>query len=341
MTLASLGWSHHFMVQLDDDSGTPARISAIARDRVFALSPEGVMTLITPPDQSTGTFAVGDWVLTDGTRVLRLLDRQTLLQRRAAGSEDRRQLLAANVDTLGIVTSCNADFNPARLERYLAMAQSAGCLPLVILTKGDLAEDPSSYARTAEQLSPLVVSVIVDARAPEAATQLAPWTKPGQTLALMGSSGVGKTTLTNTLTGGDAAVQGIREDDAKGRHTTTARSLVPVAGGGWLIDTPGIREVGLSDAAEGIAEVFSDIEDLAATCRFRDCAHASEPGCAVQAAVAAGTLEPDRLLRWQKLLREDSYSAETPYQTRARNKATARLHASIQHSKKQRRTKDT
>lgn len=324
ISLTGLGWSNMFRAQVtEEDTGWPARISAVARDRVTALCPDGALVLV-PGGLSTGEIAVGDWVLTDGARVLRVLERQTLIQRRAAGERAARQLIAANVDTLGIVTSCNADFKEARLERYLALASSAGCLPLVILTKADLVGDARDYARRAERLSPLVSAIALDARDPEAAEVLRPWCRAGQTLALAGSSGVGKTTLTNTLTGRHDAVQGIREDDAKGRHTTTARALLPMASGGWLIDTPGMRELGLTDAADGIAEVFADLEELATQCRFRDCAHESEPGCAIVGAIESGELDADRLRRWRKLLREDARSTESIAEARARGKAFAR-----------------
>ncbi len=325
ITLASLGWSNHFLAQLDEGDAAPARVCAVARDRVQALTPEVHLTLLTGSHLSAGDIAVGDWVTTDGARVLRLLDRRTQLARRAAGAEGRRQLIAANVDTLGIVTSCNAEFNPARLERYLALAQSGGCLPLVILTKADLAADAAGFARQAERLAPLVATVAVDARDPGAAARLRPWTGAGQTLALAGSSGVGKTTLTNTLTGAGGAVQDIREDDARGRHTTTAREMLATAAGGWLIDTPGMREIGLTEAAEGIAAVFSDIGELAEGCRFRDCAHQTEPGCAVQAAIASGALDPARLERWRKLQREDERSTESVAEARARGRAFGRM----------------
>ena len=328
-TLTGLGWSHHFAAQLAEaPEGLPARISAVARDRVTALSPEGEL-LLTTGSLPAGDYACGDWVLQDGTQVLRLLDRTTLVQRRAAGSETDRQLIAANVDTLGIVTSCNAEFSAARLERYLALAASAGCLPLVILTKPDLAEDPDAYARTARGLSPMAVTVTLDGRGAEAAELLAPWCGKGQTLALTGSSGVGKTSLTNTLTGRSDATQDVR-GDTRGRHTTTARALLPTLAGGWLIDTPGMRELGLTDAAEGIAEVFSDLEDLAATCRFNDCAHETEPGCAVTEAIAAGKLDAGRLERWRKLLREDARTTETIADARARTRSLSRHQSAVQ-----------
>ncbi|WP_172299582.1 ribosome small subunit-dependent GTPase A [Pseudoruegeria sp. HB172150] len=337
ISLAGLGWSNFYLAQLDgeDAEAAPCRIVSVARDRVTALSPAGETVLMTGGHLSAGEIACGDWVLSDGARVLRVLERRTLLQRRAAGPRAERQLIAANVDTLGIVTSCNADFNAARLERYLALAASGGCLPLVVLTKADLAEDAAGFARAAERLSPLVATVVLDARDPEAVAEaLAPWCRGGQTLALVGSSGVGKTTLTNALTGGAEAVQGIREDDAKGRHTTTARALRPVAGGGWLIDTPGMRELGLTGASDGIAAVFADLEELASDCRFSDCAHEGEPGCAVQAAIDAGDLEPERVQRWRKLQREDARSTETIAEKRSRSRAFGKHIARIQREKR-------
>jgi len=324
LTLADLGWSGHFATQLDADTqGIPARVFDVQRRDLSALSADGPLTLITP--DSTGLYAVGDWVLTDQGRVTRRFARSTEIGRLAAGSTTERQLIAANVDTLAIVTSCNGDFNEARLERYLAMALSAGCLPLIVLTKADEAEDPDAYVRLAARLSPQVIAFALDARADDAVDQLGAWCGPGQTLALVGSSGVGKTTLQNRLTGIIAATQDIREDDAKGRHTTTARALRPTLAGGWLIDTPGMRELRLSEAQDGIAAVFADVTDLIGTCRFSDCAHETEPGCAVQAAIAAGELNPDRLERWRKLARENQHHHDTVAEARARNRSFAKL----------------
>ncbi len=323
--LSSLGWTHHFARQIDDgDALTPARVAEVQRSHVTVLTADQPLRLLVPLDGGTGGLAVGDWVLHDGTSVLRRLEPLTEIARRNAGDTSRRQLIAANVDTLGIVTSCNADFNPARLERYLAVASAAGCLPLVILTKADQVPDPERYLGEARRLSPLVVALALDARDPEEVARLSAWCGPGQTLALVGSSGVGKTTLQNALTGVEAATGGIREDDAKGRHTTTARALRRTLAGGCLIDTPGIRELGLVDVAEGVAEVFADLEELAALCRFRDCAHEGEPGCAVQAAIAAGELDADRLRRWRKLEREDRLHTESLHERHQRNRAWAK-----------------
>ncbi len=328
-TLAALGWSQRHTAQLSDsDAGLmPARVNRVSRSRLTALSDSGPLSLVTPGDKNTGDYATGDWVLVDPetSQIIRLLDRDTLLSRRAAGSGLETQLIAANVDTLAIVTSCNADFNVARLERYLALAATAGCLPLIVLTKADLTEDARDYERKAEALSPLATALSLNAKAEDAAELLKPWAKNGQTLALLGSSGVGKTTLANALTGESEATAGIREDDAKGRHTTTARGLSQTIFGGWLIDTPGMRALRLNDAAEGIGAVFSDIEALAEQCRFRDCQHEAEPGCAVQAAIAAGDLDADRLRRFGKLVREEEINQEAPHERRAREKSFHRM----------------
>lgn len=322
-TYAALGWTAHFARQGDADTLRPLRIAEVHRDRVTALGPDGTSDLRAP--KGTGTLAVGDWITATDGAVTHLFDRQSLLSRRAAGEDARTQLIAANVTNLGIVTSCNADFNERRIERYLVLAADAGCLPLVILTKADQTGDPTAYEHRAQRLSPLVTALAIDATDPLAVGRLHPWCRAGDTLALVGSSGVGKTTIRNALTGESAATQRIREDDARGRHTTTSRALVRSGAGGWLIDTPGMRALRLADAGEGIEAVFSDIEALAATCRFSDCAHDTEPGCAVQAAIAAGTLDPDRLRRWRKLRAEDRRNSETIAQARARDKGFGKM----------------
>ena len=328
--LNSLGWSAEFLRQIEiDEIGVlpPARVTAVHRDRIAVLGEGGALSLQLPQGLTTGEVAVGDWVLVDPEtgRVARMLDRKTVLHRRAAGIEARDQLIAANIDTLFITTSLNADFNPARLERYLAMAFEGGVTPVFVLTKADLCDDPAPYHDTLRAIAPSVPVVTLDARDPGAAEKLADWCGPGQTVALLGSSGVGKSTLTQTLTGAEIATQGIREGDAKGRHTTTAREFHALSNGGWLIDTPGMREVQLAGTNRGIDTVFEDIAALAAECRFNDCAHDSEPGCAVKAAIERGALAAERLERWHKLKREDARNSESIAQAHARNRGFGRM----------------
>jgi ribosome biogenesis GTPase / thiamine phosphate phosphatase len=322
LTLSSLGWSNFFLSQLDEPelALTPVRIIGVHRSRIDGLTAAGPVTLPLTGAQAAGDLAIGDWALTDADRITRCLDRKTELSRRAAGTGHATQLIAANVDTLFIVTSCNADFNPARLERYLALSAEAGTEPVILLTKADTSDAAEDYCDQASRLQRNVTVLPLDARDPGVAVTLGAWCRPGQTVALLGSSGVGKTTLTNTLTGGAAATGPIRESDARGRHTTTLRSMHALVGGGWLIDTPGMRSLSLADASTGIDAVFQDVTDLLGQCRFRDCTHRSEPGCAVRQAIADGQLDEARLNRWDKLKREDRFNSETPAEARERQR---------------------
>ncbi len=328
LSLAALGWSAFFDDQVDPGEVdlTPMRVATVHRARMTAQSTSGSVKLTLPSQCNTADYAVGDWVLVDPeTRVpLRRLARKTTLQRRTEGGRDP-QLIASNVDTLFIVSSCNDDVNVARLERYLALANEAGTTPVIVLTKADQVADPKPWRDQVAGLQRGLEVVVLNATAPEASVLLAPWCAPGQTVALVGSSGVGKSSLLNTLSAKspDQAQQtgSIREADSKGRHTTTSRSLHRIAGGGWAIDTPGIRTLHASDLSAGLDRLFSEITELAPDCRFRDCTHAHEPGCAVQAAVAAGKLDPVRLERWRKLAEENR--SNTPVQSGPRgNKKT-------------------
>lgn len=326
-TLQDLGWSNHFARLQDATPGlSPLRVAEVHRSRILGLGPAGEVDLVTHGDMTSGDIAVGDWVLADPqNRIATVLDRKTLLSRRAAGTDARTQLIAANVDTLFIVSSCNDDFNVPRLERYLALAYESGAYPVIVLTKRDLCGDPYDFIAQAEAIRRDVPVLAVNAMAEGDLTNVASWCGKGQTAALVGSSGVGKSTLLNGLTGSRDATAGIREDDARGRHTTTHRSLRPMTNGGWLIDTPGMRALRLHDAAEGIEAVFDDLTALAAQCRFTDCHHDGEPGCAVQVAIDTGQVTPDRLDRWRKLQAEDARNSETLAQSRARDKAFGKL----------------
>lgn len=312
--LSDLGWQdcHQLQISPDDATLLPARIANVHRDRVVGLTGLGPLELTLDPGITTGAVAVGDWVLCapDQHRLIRVLDRQTELSRGSEYHTGDKQLIAANLDTLFITTSCNDDFNPARLERYLALAHDAGITPVIVLTKADQTTDPDSYSVQARALGRELPVLAVNAKGPDVALHFAPWCGPGQTVALAGTSGVGKTTIANALTGGNAATRDIREDDARGRHTTTGRSLHRMLAGGWLIDTPGMRGLGLAEVGFGIDATFPEISELATQCKFRDCAHEGEPGCAVQKAVKAGLIDPDRLARFKKLTSENTQATQ-------------------------------
>lgn len=341
--LSSYGWSPHFQLQLattEIASSGPARIISVHRSVVDLVGPGLASSLPVPVNLDSGPLAVGDWVLLNerGDRIVHRLDRTSLFRRRAPGTDRREQLIAANVDTLFVVSSCNQDFNEARLERYLAIGRDAGAMSIIVLTKADLCEDPGDYVRRAGGLAPGLMAEAVNALDRETLHNLEPWLGEGQTIALLGSSGVGKSTLTNTLMGEQAiTAQAIRADDDKGRHTTTARHMYQLHSGAWLVDTPGMRELQLSDVRAGIDDVFAEITALGESCRFADCSHEGEPGCAVLAAVERGDLGERRVASWRKLVREEARNRQSLAERRANERSTGKLYKSIIGEKQRRR----
>ena len=262
--------------------------------------------------------AVGDWVLYDrhSGQVDRLLRRKSLLKRVSPGSTSQIQVIGANVDTLFVVTSCNDEFNLSRLERYLSLAHEGNVQPVLVLTKCDLAADPSRFVEQAAGLEQGLDVLPVNALDRTTLDGVLAWCGPGRTVALAGSSGVGKSTLVNTLSGTDVQATGKVRGDRKGRHTTTSRSLHLLPRGGLLLDTPGVRE--LQVAGTSVSALFADVEDLARHCRFSNCAHREEPGCAVRQALLRGNLDKRRLESYLKLRREEGESNSSIARRRAR-----------------------
>jgi ribosome biogenesis GTPase len=341
--LADLGWDHFFRQQVTEDelsTRLPARVMNVQRSGLQVAGDDINQRLGWTAGVRDFGLTVGDWVLLEkrGNRIVRRLERKSLFKRRAAGTDRTEQLIAANVDTLFIVSSCNQDFNEARLERYLAIAREAQTLAVIVLTKADLAGDPQDYVGRATRLAPAIQAEAVNALSRDNLACLDPWLMRGQTIALLGSSGVGKSTLTNTLLGdGQVATQAVRADDARGQHTTTARSMHLLPGGAWLLDTPGMRELQLADVRTGLADVFAEISALAADCRFTDCQHDGEPGCAIESAIALGQVDGARLDRWRKLTREEAFNTSTIAERRARDKRFGRLIKNVVKEKKSRK----
>jgi ribosome biogenesis GTPase len=318
--LPELGWTDSHTTDFEPHAAAghlPARVAAQHRGVYVLFSELGELRAdmagrLSHEAAGAGDLpAVGDWVAVaarpdEGAATIHaVLPRRTKFSRKVALDAAEEQVLAANVDTVFLLMSLNEDFNLRRLERYITMAWESGAKPVIVLTKTDL--DPD-YKRRVLEVEAIAFGVPVHAisNLTGAGLELVRGhIAPGQTIALLGSSGVGKSTLVNTLAGEELlATQEIREDDGEGRHTTTHRQLVLLPGGGLVLDTPGLRELQLWESADGLAETFGDVEAMAAQCRFTDCAHLTEPGCAVQAALADGTLPSERWESYTKLQRE-------------------------------------
>ena len=337
-SLQELGWSEFFALQYPEAQAesdvAPARVAEENREMYRLLSADGEFMA-----EISGKFrheitnradlpAVGDWVLAstrsgEGRATIhRVLNRKSKFSRKIAGKKTEEQIVAANVDVVFLVSSLNSEFNLRRIERYVTLAWESGATPVIVLNKCDLSENADALRQEAESAAAGVRVILASAFRGDGIAELremmqrgtkntAPETKPSVfTAALLGSSGVGKSSLINAILGTESLDTGtVREADDKGRHTTTTRHLLVAPGGGILIDTPGMRELQLWDAGDGIVQAFADIDELAANCKFRDCKHEKEPGCAVRAAVDSATLDPERLESFHKLGREEKFVA--------------------------------
>ena len=314
MTLQELGWDAAWQDAFEpyeNDGLVPARV---------AIRHHGPCVLFTAEGSTGGVPAgrlhdeelpaVGDWVAArplPGERkalIEAVLPRRTAFKRKEAWRRTVEQVVAANVDTVFLVTSFGPDLNPRRMERYLTAAWESGADPVIVLTKADLTPDPQADARAIEAVAFGVPVIPISALTGDGLVGLEPHLAPARTVALLGSSGVGKSTLVNRLYGREVLVTRDLRSDGRGRHTTTHRELVPLPGGALLLDTPGMRELQLWDSPDGLATAFGDVEELAAQCRFADCSHEREPGCAIRRALGEGTLDSDRWESYRKLQRE-------------------------------------
>ena len=294
--------------------GIPARVTAVHKERYEIVCEHGITHarlktkayfVGTQDFPTAGDFVMIRYIENGDSQILTTLPRKTFFSRREPGPIPRDQAVAANFDYVFIMQSLNMDFNPKRLERYLTLAWQSGATPVILLTKADLVEDYWEYLTQVERVATGVNTHVVSAHTGYGLNRLNAYLQPGKTVVFLGSSGVGKSSLVNALAGEEImSVSEIREDDSKGRHTTTHRQLIRLRSGVMIIDTPGMRELGMWDVSEGLSDAFTDVEAFLGQCRFSDCKHETEPGCAIKAAIASGKLDAARWESYQKLKAE-------------------------------------
>jgi ribosome biogenesis GTPase len=343
--LDALGWNAELasaFEQLQDDNLFPARIAAQHRGEFALLAEEGEVRaraagrLFYAHEVGGQLPAVGDWVaVTPPATIASILPRRSAYIRKNSGQDSTEQVLAANVDAAFLLAGLDDDFSLRRLERYITIAWESGAMPVIVLTKADLTPDVAEAVLAVETVAIGVPVHPISNITGDGLADLDPYLKPGQTVVLLGSSGVGKSTLLNRLAGAEVMLTREVAADGTGRHTTTHRELVQLPGGGMVIDTPGLRELQFWEG--DLTAAFEDLEALALECKFRNCAHKQEPGCAILAAVDSGTLELDRLRSWRKLQRElEAIAARTDTRLRIARKKRWKQMASVTRQKSRR-----
>ena len=333
----------------ENAQGIPARITAVHKERYALVCEYGETYGRLKTKEyfggfeefpTTGDFVMINYISGSDSQIIKTLPRRTFFSRRDPTPGRGEQAVASNFDDVFIMQSFNQDFNAKRLERYLTLAWQSGAIPVVVLTKADLVDEYGSYLRIVESLAAGVSVYAVSSKTGAGLTMLADYMMPGKTIVFLGSSGVGKSSLVNALAGEEImTVNGIREDDSKGRHTTTHRQLIMLKNGAMIIDTPGMRELGMWDVSIGLGEAFSDIEQYLGKCKFSDCKHQTEPGCAIKEAIANGELSRDRWESYRKLKAEAKYSDDKSdflRQKQQRNKNIAKFNRQKKAEKKYR-----
>ena len=315
--------------------GIPARVTAVHKERYEIVCEHGETHARLKTSEyyggselfpTVGDFVMIHYVPNGDSQIIATLPRRTFFSRREPGPVPQAQVVAANFDYVFIMQSLNQDFNPKRLERYLTLAWQSVATPVILLTKADLAEDYWDYLTQVERVATGVNIHVVSAHTGAGLPRLNAYLQPGKTVVFLGSSGVGKSSLVNALAGEEImAVSAIREDDSKGRHTTTHRQLIRLKSGVMIIDTPGMRELGMWDVSEGLGDAFADVERFVGKCRFSDCKHQTEPGCAVKTAIAVGELDIGRWENYQKLSQEVEDKAQMLRRKNEWHKSLAKL----------------